>query len=78
MLSDGFWTAERPSVYIIAARVYDSRATTVRVETPGSADVTAPIIDGHALTTLPRTANVADITLVALDPSGNEVARTRG
>jgi hypothetical protein len=71
---DGFWTAERPSVKIIHARVGDDTITRVRVTVEGAADLTLPVVDGHALGTIPKDAQATG--LVGLDQDGNEIARS--
>jgi hypothetical protein len=68
-----FWTAERPSVWIVHARVYDDAVTRVDVEVAGAADLSLPVVAGHALGTVPKDATVE--AFVGRDADGAVVAR---
>jgi hypothetical protein len=67
------WTAERPSVEILHARVYDEAITRVEIVVEGGREVSLPVVAGHALGTVEKEARV--LAFVGRDASSNEVAR---
>lgn len=58
IVPDVAWTAERPSVKIVHARVYDSAITRLDVEVVGAEPLTLPVASGHALGIVPAAAEV--------------------
>jgi hypothetical protein len=73
MSPETWWTAERPSVEIIHARVYDDAIVRVDVELDGAPAVALPFVAGHAFGTVAKEARV--LAIVARDASGDEVTR---
>lgn len=69
----GLWTAERPSVRIVHARVYDDAITRVDVVIENGREVSLPVVAGHALGTIEQDARV--VAFVGRDASSAEVAR---
>jgi hypothetical protein len=67
------WTAERPSVEIVHARVYDDVITRVDVELERSPSVSLEVVSGHAIGTVPKDARV--VAFVGKDADGGEVTR---
>jgi hypothetical protein len=70
----GLWTAERPSVRIVHARVYDDAITSVEIVVEGGREVSLPVVAGHVLGTVAKDARVQ--AFVGRDASGEEMART--
>jgi hypothetical protein len=68
-----FWTEERPSVWIVHARVYDDAVTRLDVDVAGAADLSLPVVAGHALGTAPKDATV--VAFIGRDADGKVVAR---
>jgi hypothetical protein len=73
MATDTFWTAERPSVRIVHARVYDDSITRVEVDLRAADPVDLPVVSGHALGTVPKDALVEGY--VGLNADGDAVVR---
>jgi hypothetical protein len=73
IVPDTFWTAERPSIQILHARVYDGAITRVDVEIGGSDPVSLPVVSGHVLGTVGKEARVE--AFVGRNADGDEVAR---
>jgi hypothetical protein len=67
-------TTERPSVWIVHARVSDKTITRVEVEVDGAPDVELPVVAGYAFGTVPRSGRI--VALVGRSAQGEEVART--
>jgi hypothetical protein len=67
------WTADRPNVSIVRARIYDESITRIDLELKDSAALSLPVIDGYALGTVPREARV--LAIVGRNSDGEEVAR---
>jgi hypothetical protein len=67
------WIAERPSVKILHARVYDEAIRRVEIVVEGGREVSLPVVAGHALGTVEKEARV--LAFVGRDASSNEVAR---
>ncbi|MDQ2909883.1 MAG: hypothetical protein M3R26_00015 [Actinomycetota bacterium] len=74
IVPETFWTAERPSIQILHARVYDEAITRVDVEVEGSDSVSLPVVSGHALGTVSKEARVE--AFVGRNADGDEVARS--
>jgi hypothetical protein len=68
------WAAERPSVRIVHARLYDDSITRVDVEFEDASVLRLPVVAGHALGTVPNEP-VPIVAFVGRDESGEEVAR---
>lgn len=68
------WTAERPSVRIAHARVYDDSITRVDVEFEDASALTLPVVAGHALGTFANEPRPV-VAFVGRDADGEEVAR---
>jgi hypothetical protein len=68
------WTAERPSVKIVHARVYDETITRIEVIVEGSTSVSLPVVAGHALDTVPKEVRV--VAFVGRNEDAEEVTRT--
>jgi hypothetical protein len=68
------WTAERPSVRIMHARVYDDSITRVEVEFEDGAVVTLPVVGGHALGTVANEP-LPVVAFVGRNADGEEIAR---
>jgi hypothetical protein len=68
-----FWTAERPNVKIVHARVYDDAVTSVEIVVEGGMPVSLPVVAGHVLGTVAKGAAV--LAFVARDAEGHEVTR---
>lgn len=69
------WTAERPSVRIAHARVYDDSITRVDVEFEDAPALVLPVVAGHALGTVANEPRPV-VAFVGRDTDGEEVART--
>jgi hypothetical protein len=67
------WTADRPSVQIVRARIYDESIARLDIQLRDSSVVSLPVVDGFALGTVSREAKVSAI--VGRDSDGDEVAR---
>jgi hypothetical protein len=67
------WTAERPSVKILHARVYDDAVTHVEIVIEDGPEVSLPVVAGHALGTVAKEARV--LAFVGRNASSEEVAR---
>jgi hypothetical protein len=65
---------ERPSVWIVHARVSDETITRVEVEVDGAPDVVLPVFGGYAFGTVPKSGRI--VALVGRNAQGQEVART--
>jgi hypothetical protein len=68
------WTAERPSVKIVHARVYDDAITRVEIVIEGGPGVSLPVVAGHALGTVAKDARV--VAFVGRNENADEVTRT--
>jgi hypothetical protein len=68
------WTAERPSVKILHARVYDDAITRVEIVIKDGPEVSLPVVAGHALGTVAKDARV--LAFVGRNASSDEVTRT--
>jgi hypothetical protein len=68
------WTAERPSVRILHARLYDDAITRVEVEFEDASVLTLPVVAGHALGTVANEP-LPVVAFVGRDADGEEVAR---
>jgi len=68
-----WWIADRPSVEIVHARIYDDDITQVDVELEDAPSVSLPVVAGHALGTVAKEARI--LTLVGRDQNGDEVTR---
>jgi len=68
------WTAERPSVKILHARVYDNAITRVEIVVEDGPEVSLPVVAGHALGTVAKDARV--LAFVGRNASSDEVTRT--
>jgi hypothetical protein len=68
------WTAERPSVKILHARVYDDAITRVEIVVEDGPEVSLPVVAGHALGTVAKDARV--LAFVGRNASSDEVTRT--
>jgi hypothetical protein len=75
MSTDVGWTAERPNVQIVHARVRDDSIVSVEVQLEHGDPVSLPVASGHALGTLPMNVRVA--AFVGLNAAGEEVARSK-
>jgi hypothetical protein len=71
--TDAYWTAERPSVLILHARVRDDSIARVEVDFAGGGSVSLPVVSGHVLGTVSKDEHV--VTWIGRDADGNEVAR---
>jgi hypothetical protein len=73
MQPQSWWTAERPSVTIVHARIYDNSITQVvaKLETGGT--VAFPVAAGHALGTIEKDARLS--ALVGRNDEGEEIKR---
>lgn len=69
------WTAERPSVEIVHARVYDDAITRVDVEVERAPGVSLEVVAGHAIGTVPKEARI--VAFVGRNAAGDEVTRTK-
>jgi hypothetical protein len=69
------WTAERPSVRIVHARVFDDAITHVEVELEGAPALVLPVVAGHALGTVANEPRPV-LAFVGRDADGEEVTRT--
>ena len=67
-------TTDRPSVWIVHARVSDKTITKVEVEVAGAPDVSLQVVAGYAFGTVPRSGRI--VALVGRNAQGEEVART--
>ena len=67
------WTAERPSVLILHARVYDASITEVDAELADGGQVSLPVASGHALGTVAKDEHVE--AYVGRNADGDEVER---
>jgi hypothetical protein len=68
------WTAERPSLKILHARVYDEAITRVEIVIEHGPEVWLPVVAGHALGTVAKDARV--VAFVGRNASSDEVTRT--
>jgi len=75
MATDTFWTAERPNIQILHARVYDDSITRVEVDLRDAKPVYLQVASGHALGTVPKDVHVDGY--VGLNSHGDPVARPR-
>jgi hypothetical protein len=73
IVPDLFWTAERPNIKIVHARVYESAITRIDVEAEGAETLTLPVVSGHALGTVPKDAQVQ--AYVGRNATGDVVSR---
>jgi hypothetical protein len=67
------WTAERPSLKILHARVYDDAITRVEIVIEDGPAVSVPVVAGHALGTVAKGAHV--LAFVGRNASSEEVTR---
>jgi len=75
MVTDTFWTAERPNIQILHARVYDDSIAQVEVDLRDAKPVYLQVASGHALGTVPKDVHVDGY--VGLNSHGDPVARPR-
>jgi hypothetical protein len=68
------WMAERPSLKIVHARVYDDAITRVDVLIEDRPTVSLPVVAGHALGTVAKESRL--LAFVGRDADSDEVART--
>lgn len=68
------WTAERPSVKILHARVYDDAITRVEIVIEDGPEVSLPVVAGHALGTVEKEVRV--LAFVGRNAGSDELART--
>jgi hypothetical protein len=68
------WTAERPSVKIVHARVYDDAITRVEIVIEGGPGLSLPVVAGHALGTVAKDDRV--VAFVGRNENADEVTRT--
>ncbi len=73
MATGTFWTAERPNVQIVHARVYDAAIVSVEALLADSGPLTLPVVSGHALGTIAKGNRVE--AFVGRNAAGDEVAR---
>lgn len=76
MRPETWWTAERPSVKILHARIYDDAITHVVAELEDGTTVPLHVAAGHALATVEKDARV--LALVGRNDAGEEIKRTTG
>ena len=76
MRPETWWTAERPSVKILHARIYDEAITHVVAELQDGSTVPLHVAAGHALATVEQDALV--LALVGRNDAGEEIKRTTG
>jgi hypothetical protein len=72
--SGTFWTAERPSVVMVYARVYDGEITRIDVEVEGAPPIPLHVVSGYALGAIPKEART--LALIGRNAEGGEVTRT--
>ena len=70
-----FATTERPSVWIVHARVSDKTITSVEVEVDGAPDVVLPVVSGYAFGTVPRSGRI--VAFVGENAQGEGVVTQR-
>jgi hypothetical protein len=73
VLPEVFWTAERPGVEILHARIYDDAITRLDVDLEDAQPISLPVLAGHALGTVPGGTRVLDF--VGRNADGVEVSR---